>query len=100
VRAPFLLGFIDVIAVPSLALFSGTRIVRWGACAAAKAYQDSKKADNFAAGNCGFHIFSHSRKRLPSVHLGKSSSPRNRDLHPWIYEIKFDRYRALAGSLP
>jgi hypothetical protein len=66
VRAPFLLGIIDVIAVPSLALFFGTRIVRLGACAAAKAYQYSKKTDNFAASNCGFHIFSHSQKMLPA----------------------------------
>jgi hypothetical protein len=62
VRAPFFLGIIDVIAVPRLALFFGTQIVRWGAYAAAKADQDSKKADNFAAGNYVFHIFSHSQK--------------------------------------
>ena len=58
VRAPFFLGIIDVIAVPSLALFFGTRIVHLGACAAAKAcHEDSKKADNFAAGNDPFHMF-------------------------------------------
>jgi len=74
VRAPFLLGIIDVIAVPSLALFFGSRIVRLGAGAAAKAGQDSKKADNLAAGDCGFHIFFHSQKMLPRVHFGKSSS--------------------------
>jgi hypothetical protein len=74
VRAPFLLGIIEVIAVPSLALFFGTRIVRLGACAAAKACQDSKKADHFAAGNCGFHIFSHSQKMLPAF-TWQSSSP-------------------------
>ena len=71
VRAPFLLGFIDVIAVSSLALFFGTRIVRWGACAAAKACQEGEKADNLAAGNCGFHIFSHSQKMLPVFTLAK-----------------------------
>jgi hypothetical protein len=75
VRAPFLLGIIDVIAVPSLALFFGTRIVRLGACAAAKAcYEDRKKASNFAAGECVFHIFSCSQKMLPRVHSGKSFS--------------------------
>lgn len=57
-RAPFFLGIIDVIAVPSLALFFGTRIVRLGACAAAEAcHEDSKKAGNFAAGNGPFHMF-------------------------------------------
>jgi hypothetical protein len=75
VRAPFLLGFIDVIAVTSLALFFGARIVRWGAGAAAKACQDRKKANHFAAGNCVFYIFSHSQKMLPGADFGKSSSP-------------------------
>ena len=65
VRAPFLLGVIDVIAVPSLALFFGTRIVRWGAGAAEQGGQDSKKADDFATGNCGFHVFYHCQKMLP-----------------------------------
>src|ERR1700704_3166304 len=37
VRAPFLLGVIDVIAVPSLTRFFGTRLLHFGACAAAKA---------------------------------------------------------------
>jgi hypothetical protein len=75
VRAPFLLGFIDIIAVPRLVFFFGARSVRWGACAAAKARQDRKKADNFAAGNCVFYIFFHSQRMLPGVHFGKSSSP-------------------------
>jgi hypothetical protein len=79
VGAPFLLGIIDVIAVPSLAIFFGTRIVRWGACAAAKAcHEDSKKAGNFAASNWVFHIFSRSQKMLPRVHFGKSFSPLNK----------------------
>ena len=72
-RAPFLLGTIDVIAVPSLALFFGTRIVRLGACAAAKACHE-EKAGNFAAGEWVFHIFSRSQKMLPRVHSGKSFS--------------------------
>ena len=78
VRAPFLLGIIDVIAVPSLALFFGTRIVRLGAGAAAKACQDSKKADNLAAGNCGFRIFFHSQKMLPKFTLAKALTRENK----------------------
>jgi hypothetical protein len=63
VRAPFLLGITDVIAVPSLTLFFGTRFLHFGACAAAKAcHEDGKKADNFAAGEHVFHIFSRSPK--------------------------------------
>jgi hypothetical protein len=58
VRAPFLLGIIDVIAVPSLTLFFGTRLLRFGACAAAKAcHEENKRADNFQAGEYVFHIF-------------------------------------------
>jgi hypothetical protein len=58
VRAPFLLGIIDVIAVPSLTLFFGTRLLHFGACAAAKAcHEESKKADSFQAGEYVFHNF-------------------------------------------
>jgi hypothetical protein len=32
--------------------------------------------------------------------LAKALARETETLHPWIYEIKFDRYRALAGSLP
>jgi hypothetical protein len=58
VRAPFLLGIIDVIAVPSLTLFFGTRLLHFGACAAAKAcHKESKNADYFPGGGHVFHIF-------------------------------------------
>ena len=50
---------IDVIAIPRLTLFVGTRLLHFGACAAAKAcHEKSKRADNFQAGEYVFHIFS------------------------------------------
>ena len=58
VRAPFLLGIIDVIAIPRLTLFFGARLMHLGACAAAKACrEENKRADNFPAGEYVFHIF-------------------------------------------
>jgi hypothetical protein len=58
VFAPNLIGIIDVIAIPRLALFFGTRLLHFGACAAAKAgHEKSKRADNFQAGEYVFHIF-------------------------------------------
>jgi hypothetical protein len=58
VLAPNPIGIIDVIAVPRLALFFGTRLLHFGACAAAKAcHEKSKRADNFQAGEYVFHIF-------------------------------------------
>ena len=58
VRAPFLLGIIDVIAIPRLTLFFGARLLHLGACAAAKACrEENKRADNFPAGEYVFHIF-------------------------------------------
>jgi hypothetical protein len=58
VLAPNLIGIIDVIAIPRLTLFFGTRLMHFGACAAAKAcHEKSKKADNFQAGEYVFHIF-------------------------------------------
>ncbi len=56
--APILIGIIDVIAIPRLTLFFGNRLLRFGACAAAKArHEKSKRADNFQAGKYVFHIF-------------------------------------------
>jgi hypothetical protein len=58
VLAPNLIGMIDVIAIPRLTRFFGTRLLHFGACAAAKAcYEKSKRADNFQAGEYVFHIF-------------------------------------------
>jgi hypothetical protein len=58
VLAPNLIGIIDVIAIPRLTLFFGTRLLHFGACAAAKAcHEKSKRADNFQAGEYLFHIF-------------------------------------------
>jgi hypothetical protein len=58
VLAPNLIGIIDVIAIPRLTLFFGTRLLHFGACAAAKArHEKSKRADNFQAGEYVFHIF-------------------------------------------
>jgi hypothetical protein len=49
---------IDVIAIPRLTLFIGTRLLHCGARAAAKAcHEKSKRADNFHAGEYVFHIF-------------------------------------------
>ena len=56
--APFLIDLIDVIAIRRLTLFFGTQFLRFGACAAAKArHEENKRADNFQAGECVFHIF-------------------------------------------
>ena len=56
--APNLIDIIDVIAIQRLTLFFGTRLLHFGACAAAKACHDkSKRADNFQAGEYVFHIF-------------------------------------------
>jgi hypothetical protein len=58
VLAPVLIDVIDVITIPRLTLFFGTRLLRFGACAAAKArHEKSKSADNFQAGEYVFHIF-------------------------------------------
>jgi hypothetical protein len=58
VLAPNLIGIIDVIAIPRLTLFFGTRLLHFGACAAAKAcHEKSKMADNFQAAEYVFHIF-------------------------------------------
>jgi hypothetical protein len=58
VLAPILIGIIDVIAIPRLTLFSGNRLLHFGACAAAKArYEKRKRADDFQAGEYVFHIF-------------------------------------------
>ena len=55
---PNLIGIIDVIAIPRLALFFGTRLLHFGACAAAKACDEkSKRADNFQADEYVFHFF-------------------------------------------
>jgi hypothetical protein len=59
VLAPNLIGIIDVIAIPRLTLFFGTRLLHFGACAAAKAFREqSKKADNFQAGEYVSHYLS------------------------------------------
>ena len=56
--APNLIDIIDVIAIPRLTLFFGTRLLRFRACAAAKAcLEKSKRGDNFQAGQYVFHIF-------------------------------------------
>ena len=56
--APNLIHVIDVIAIPRLTLFFGTRLLHFGACAAAKAcHEKSKRADNFQAGEYVFHTF-------------------------------------------
>jgi hypothetical protein len=58
VLTPNLIGIIDEIAIPRLTLFFGTRLLHFGACAAAKArYEKSKRADNFQVGEYVFHIF-------------------------------------------
>jgi hypothetical protein len=58
VLAPNLIGMINVIAIPRLTLFVGSRLLHSGACAAAKAcHEKSKMADNFQAGEYVFHIF-------------------------------------------
>jgi hypothetical protein len=58
VLAPNLIGIIDVIAIPRLTLFFGTRLLHFGACAAAKTrHEKSKSAANFQAGEYVFHIF-------------------------------------------
>jgi hypothetical protein len=58
VLAPNLIDMIDVIAIPRLTRFVGTRLLHFGACAAAKAcHEKSKRADNFQAGEYVFHIF-------------------------------------------
>jgi hypothetical protein len=59
VLAPNLIDIVDVIAIQRLTLFFGTRLLHFGACAAAKAcHEKSKRADNFQAGEYVFHIFS------------------------------------------
>jgi hypothetical protein len=58
VLAPNFIGIIDVIAIPRLTLFFGTRLLHFGACAAAKTrHEKSKSAANFQAGEYVFHIF-------------------------------------------
>jgi hypothetical protein len=58
VLAPNLIGIIDVIAIPGFTLFFGTRLLHFGACAAAKACHEKRKSpDNFQAGEYLFHIF-------------------------------------------
>jgi hypothetical protein len=58
VLAPNLIDMIDVIAIQRLTLFFGTRLLHFGACAAAKAcHEKSKRADDFQAGEYVFHIF-------------------------------------------
>jgi hypothetical protein len=59
VRAPFLLGIIDVIAIPRLARFFGARLLHLGACATAKARynEDGEKTGDFEADVCVFHFF-------------------------------------------
>ena len=55
--APNLIDIIDVIAIQRLTLFFGTRLLHFGASAAAKACHDkSKRGDNFQAGEYVFHI--------------------------------------------
>ena len=58
-RAPFLLGIVEVIAIPCLTRFFGARLLPFGACATAKARHDEEgeKPDNFQAGECVFHFF-------------------------------------------
>jgi hypothetical protein len=47
-----------VIAIPHLTLFFGARLLHFGAYAAAKACrEENKRADNFPAGEYGFHFF-------------------------------------------
>jgi len=58
VLAKNLIGMIDVIAIPRLTRSFGTRLLHFGACAAAKAcHEKSKRADNFQDGEHVFHIF-------------------------------------------
>jgi len=58
VLAPNLIGIIDVITIPGLALFSGNRFLHFSACAAAKACDEkSSRDDDFQAGAYLFHIF-------------------------------------------
>jgi len=68
VLTPNPIGIIDVIAIPRLTLFFATRLLHFGACAAAKAcHEKSKRADNFQAGEYVFHIYlvPHTLKSLP-----------------------------------
>jgi hypothetical protein len=59
VRSPFLLGIIDVIAIPRLTRFFGARLLHLGACATAKARdnEEGEKTDDFEAEVCVFHFF-------------------------------------------
>jgi hypothetical protein len=58
VQAPFPIDTVDVIAIPRLTLFFGTRLLHFAACAAAKdCHEQSKRADNFQAGEYVSHIF-------------------------------------------
>jgi hypothetical protein len=58
VLAPNLIRVINVIAIPGLTRFFGTRLLHLGARAAAKAcHQKSKRAGNFQASEYLFHIF-------------------------------------------
>ena len=55
-RAPNPIDIVDVIAIPRLTLFFGRRLLPFGACAAAKVcHEQSKRADNFQAGQYVFH---------------------------------------------
>jgi hypothetical protein len=58
VLAPDLIGIIDVITIPGLTLFFGSRLLHFSACAAAKACDEkSSRDDDFQAGAYLFHIF-------------------------------------------
>jgi hypothetical protein len=72
VRAPFLLGIVEVIAIPCLTRFFGARLLHFGACATAKARHDEEgeKPGNFQAGECVFHFF------LLSLKMAQRRNPR------------------------
>ena len=57
--APTLIDIIDVIAIPRLTLFFGTRLLHLSACAAAQARdnEEGEKAGDFEADVCVFHFF-------------------------------------------
>ena len=56
--APFPIDIVDVIAIPRLTLFFGTRLLHIAARAAAKdCHEHSKRADNFQAGEYVSHVF-------------------------------------------
>jgi hypothetical protein len=95
VLAPNLVGIIDVIAIPRLTLLFGTRLLHFGAFAAAKAcHEKSKRADNFQAGEYLFHIFlvPDALKSIPAKFLTSCCQTKL-----WISSHEIDQDEMLDG---